>query len=66
MKDKSLLKTLIICISFMIGCFLISYSIYESNRYYVQCFGSTVIIVDKYSKDTWNYNFEKKQYEKLN
>jgi len=66
MKDKSLIKVIIVCVTFLLGSSLISYSIYESNRYEVVTNGVSMGIVDKYTKTVHAYNPEKKEFIQMN
>ena len=52
MKDKNLLKTIVICVSVVICVCVASYVYYESNRYYI----NNGYIVDKHSGKVCDYD----------
>ena len=61
MKDKSLIKTIIICVSAIICVSIASYAYREANRYY---FNQGYTMVDKYTKDVYLIDMESKCYRR--
>ncbi len=66
MENKSLIKTIIVCITLLCSCSIISYSIYESNRYEVVASNGSMGIIDKYTKTVHAYIPEKKEFVQMN
>jgi len=53
MENKSLIKTIIICITAIICISIAGYVYYQSNRYFIDGNGS---VIDKYKEQTQSSN----------